>query len=77
MDQVFADPQVQHVGAAAEVDHPRLGRFRVLNQAVRLSRTPATVKTPTPEIGAHTEEILTELGYAKKDIAELRARGAI
>src|SRR3989440_10134439 len=33
MDEVFADPQVKHLGAAAEVDHPRLGRIRILNQA--------------------------------------------
>ncbi|MBW8905076.1 MAG: CoA transferase, partial [Betaproteobacteria bacterium] len=45
MDEVFADPQVKHLGAAAEVNHPRLGRLRILNQAVKLSRTPATLKT--------------------------------
>src|SRR5437764_7710035 len=53
MDEVFADPQVKHLGAAAEVDHPRLGRIRILNQAVKLSRTPASLKTATPEIGQH------------------------
>jgi formyl-CoA transferase len=77
MDEVFADPQVQHLGAAAEVDHPRLGRLRILNQAVKLSRTPASLKTATPEIGQHTDEILGEIGYASKDIARLRAEGVV
>src|SRR4051812_38923085 len=62
MDEVFADPQVRHMQVAVEVNHPRLGKFNVLNQAARLSRTPATVATATPELGEHTAEILQELG---------------
>jgi crotonobetainyl-CoA:carnitine CoA-transferase CaiB-like acyl-CoA transferase len=77
IDRVFADPQVEHLGAAAEVRHPRLGRFRILNQAVKLSRTPASVKTATPEIGQHTDEILAELGYDPKQVKNLRDRGVV
>jgi crotonobetainyl-CoA:carnitine CoA-transferase CaiB-like acyl-CoA transferase len=77
MNEVFADPQVNHLGAAAEVEHPRLGRFRILNQPVKLSRTPAEIKTALPEVGAHTEEILSEVGYSRQDIEGLRAKGAV
>src|SRR3954447_95175 len=77
MDQVFADPQVQHLQAAAEVNHPRLGKFKILNQAIKLSRTPASLKTATPDVGQHTDEVLKELGYADKEIATLRTQGAI
>ncbi len=77
MDGVFADPQVKHIGAAAEVDHPKLGRYKLIAQAAKLSRTPASVKTPTPELGQHTDEILTELGLSKTEIVSLRERGVI
>ena len=77
MNEVFADPQVQHLGAAVEVDHPKIGRYKILNQPVKLSRTPAVIKTATPELGSHTDEILTELGLSKKEIEALRAKGAV
>jgi formyl-CoA transferase len=72
IDQVFADPQVQHLHAAATVKHPLLGDIRVVNQAVGLSRTPATMVSATPEIGQHTDEVLTEVGYSAADVAALR-----
>jgi crotonobetainyl-CoA:carnitine CoA-transferase CaiB-like acyl-CoA transferase len=77
MDEVFADPQVRHIQATSEVNHPRLGKFNVLSQAIKLSRTPAKVATATPEPGQHTDEILQELGYKPNEISSLRSKGAI
>jgi crotonobetainyl-CoA:carnitine CoA-transferase CaiB-like acyl-CoA transferase len=72
MDQVFADPQVKHLGIAQPVDHPTLGRLELVGQAVTLSRTPSRLRNASPEPGEHSEQILRELGYSDGDIAGLR-----
>ena len=77
MDEVFADPQVRHLKAAAPVQHPRLGRIEILAQPVGLSRTPAAIVRATPELGEHTDEVLAETGYTDDEIEALRTRGAI
>jgi len=77
MDQVFADAQVRHVEMATPVDHPRLGRFEVVNQAIKMSRTPSSIRSATPEQGEHTDAILAGLGYNAEQIAALRADGVV
>jgi crotonobetainyl-CoA:carnitine CoA-transferase CaiB-like acyl-CoA transferase len=77
MDQVFADPQVKHIQAAAEVAHPRLGTLRLINQPVKLSRTPARLAAATPERGEHTEEILLEMGFDSREVRKFKSEGII
>jgi crotonobetainyl-CoA:carnitine CoA-transferase CaiB-like acyl-CoA transferase len=74
MNEVFEDPQVKHLGMAAPLTHPQLGDTAVVNQPFALSRTPSEVRTPTPDIGQHTDEILNELGYSNGQIEDLRKR---
>ena len=74
MDEVFADPQVRHLGMAAAVHHEALGDIEVVNQPVKLSRTPSRMTHATPEKGEHTDEVLKEYGYDDQAIAAFRAR---
>lgn len=71
MAEVFADPQVISQEMVAEVTHPKIGKLKLVNQALKLSRTPAKVKTATPELGQNTQEILKELDYSAAEIQTL------
>lgn len=77
MDEVFGDPQVQHLGLVAPIDHPSLGRLGIIRNAIRMTGTPSTVRGPSPGPGQHTYEILAELGISTDEIDDLRRRGVI
>lgn len=70
MQQVFEDPQVQHLPTTTTLEHPRRGPIRVLNQPVILSRTPAQVTRTQCEAGAHNHEILGQLGFSENEIEQ-------
>ncbi|MDP6392703.1 MAG: CoA transferase [Arenicellales bacterium] len=77
IDEVFADPQVAHIGMAQPVQHPDLGDIRVVKNAVNMSGAPVCSYRPTPERGEHTDTVLTEFGYSEQEIEELREAGAV
>ena len=78
IDQMFADPHVQHLGIARAVKHPKLGDIKVVGQPINLSDAPQPKELkPTPELGEHTDEVLTGLGYDRKAIDALKAGGVI
>jgi formyl-CoA transferase len=77
IDQVFADPQVEHLGITQRVEHEKLGPLDLVGQAVTLSRTPSRLVSASPEPGEHSDAILRELGYGDADIAGLRQRKVV
>jgi crotonobetainyl-CoA:carnitine CoA-transferase CaiB-like acyl-CoA transferase len=74
VDEVFADPQVEHLGMAATVEHPDLGPLDILRNAVTMTAGPPTVRTASPQPGDHTDEVLAELGLGPGEIDDLRQR---
>jgi formyl-CoA transferase len=77
MDQVFADPQVQHLGMAAPVTSETRGTFNLVGSALNMEGVSKKIRSPTPEAGQHTDEILKSVGYTSADLEKMRANGVI
>jgi len=77
LDEVFADPQVLHREMVIEVDDSAQGKVRQVGIAIKLSDTPGKVRSLSPTLGEHTEELLTGMGYDKLGIDKLHQEGII
>jgi crotonobetainyl-CoA:carnitine CoA-transferase CaiB-like acyl-CoA transferase len=78
LDELADDPQMLANDYIVEIDHPSHGPTRYLGCPFRLSETPGQVREVAPELGQHTETVLTEvLGYRWDEVTALRERGAI
>jgi crotonobetainyl-CoA:carnitine CoA-transferase CaiB-like acyl-CoA transferase len=77
LPEVVKDPQARANDFFVPLDHPIYGRMEVLASPIKLSKTPATIRTPAPESGQHTEDILGELGYSHLEIEQLKTENVI
>ncbi len=72
IDQMFADPQVKHLGLAQPVPTQDGRPLTVVGQPFSLSRTPSRMAAPPPDVGEHTGEVLKEFGFSTQEIEGLR-----
>jgi len=78
LEETLDDPQVQALNLFTSVTHPRFGELRQISPPFDFSDTPASVRTPPPELGEHTDSILSEvLGLTAAQLAELRQAAVI
>jgi formyl-CoA transferase len=77
MKEIAEEQSLRDTGTVVEVDHPTRGKYLTVGNPVKMSDSITEVKR-SPLLGEHTEEILAkELGYSAKEIAEIKASGAI
>jgi crotonobetainyl-CoA:carnitine CoA-transferase CaiB-like acyl-CoA transferase len=77
IDEVFATPQVQHLGLIWSGPSLERGETKYLGQPIIMSRSKSGVRTPPPSRGQNSDEILQSLGYSADDIKGLRDKKVI
>lgn len=77
MQEAFSQPHFRHRKLLQTVSHPVEGEVAQLGFPIKLSGTPASIRTPAPLLGQHTAEILRGIGYAAGDLERLNSAGVV
>jgi formyl-CoA transferase len=77
MKEIAEEKSLRDTGTVVEVDHPTRGKYLTVGNPVKMSDSITEVER-SPLLGEHTDEVLKkELGYSDKEIAEIKASGAV
>jgi len=74
--QAFSDPQILHQEMVIESAQPG-GPVKMPGFPVKLSLTPARLRTPSPQRGEHTLDVLQDIGYRDEEIQLLVRDGVV
>ncbi len=77
IDQVARDEQVRARDMIVEIDDPEIGKLRMAGVPIKFSDAGGGVRTPPPQLGQHTREILETLGYSTDDVKRLIDEGTV
>ena len=77
ISEVFASPQVQHLGLARDMQSQERGATQIVGQPLSMTSAQSNIQRPPPLAGQHTAEVLRELGYDDDRIEQLQGSGAL
>jgi len=77
IQEVFENPQIQHLGIPRQITHPKMGVSTLVGSPINMSDTPPRFFRAAPLLGEQTDEVLEKLGYDRNAVKELRASGVI
>jgi crotonobetainyl-CoA:carnitine CoA-transferase CaiB-like acyl-CoA transferase len=78
MGEVIDDPHIKERNAFIDRNHPTAGPVKLVAPWIRMSATPPSIRTDSPALGQHTDEVLNGiLGLGSTELGQLRSQGVV
>jgi len=77
LEAALRQDQVKHRNAIHSVQCEGIGELQLFNLTAKFEKTPASITCPPPRLGAHTEEILSQIGYSRDEVRALKTKGVV
>jgi crotonobetainyl-CoA:carnitine CoA-transferase CaiB-like acyl-CoA transferase len=77
LPQMFADPQTRDQEMVVSAAHPGHGEVKMLGFPIKFREAPCDIRRPAPDLGADTDAVLREIGYASHEIGRLHREGVV
>jgi len=77
VEELFDHPQTKENGLVVELEHPLLGKMRMVGPPFQMSKSPLAAQGPSPMLGGDADEVLGEYGFSSAEVQALRESGAL
>lgn len=77
LQEALNAPQVEHRQTIRTIREEGIGELKLFDLTAKFEKTPGAIDNPPPRLSAHTQEILTELGYLPEEIKAFREEGVV